>query len=49
MIVEVFLDMEGLVVEKRRELIEIVFEVDDKLVELFLVDEFISFFDFDVS
>lgn len=31
--------MEGLVTEKRRELIEVVSEVDDKLAEAFLNDE----------
>lgn len=35
-------NMEALVAEKRRELIEVVSEVDDKLAELFLADEPIS-------
>lgn len=39
---EVPADMEGLVSEKRRELIEMVSEVDDKLAEAFLSDEPIS-------
>lgn len=39
---EVPKDMEGLVAEKRRELVETVSEVDDKLAELFLADEPIS-------
>ncbi|XP_021724837.1 elongation factor G-2, mitochondrial-like [Chenopodium quinoa] len=39
---EIPADMEGLVAEKRHELIEAVSEVDDKLAELFLADEPIS-------
>ncbi|KAL9265124.1 Elongation factor G-1, mitochondrial-like protein, partial [Drosera capensis] len=39
---EVLSNMEALVAEKRRELIEMVFEVDDKLAEAFLADEPIS-------
>ncbi|KAH0980565.1 hypothetical protein GBA52_007742 [Prunus armeniaca] len=39
---EVPADMEALVTEKRRELIEVVSEVDDKLAEAFLADEPIS-------
>lgn len=39
---EVPADMEALVAEKRRELIEAVSEVDDQLAELFLADEPIS-------
>ena len=35
-------NMEAIVAEKRRELIEVVSEVDDKLAELFLADEPIS-------
>lgn len=40
--------MEALVAEKRRELIEIVSEVDDKLAEAFLDDEPISSTDLEV-
>lgn len=41
-------DMEAIVAEKRRELIEIVSEVDDKLAEAFLDDEPISSTDLEV-
>ena len=41
--------MEALVAEKRRELIEVVSEVDDKLAELFLADEPITSTDLEVS
>ena len=41
-------DMEALVAEKRRELIETVSEVDDKLAEAFLGDETISAADLEV-
>lgn len=40
--------MEALVAEKRRELIEVVSEVDDKLAEAFLSDEPISATDLEV-
>jgi len=40
--------MEALVAEKRRELIETVSEVDDKLAEAFLGDETISAADLEV-
>ena len=40
--------MEAMVAEKRRELIEIVSEVDDKLAEAFLNDEPISSADLEV-
>lgn len=39
---EIPANMEALVAEKRRELIEMVSEVDDKLAEAFLTDEPIS-------
>ena len=42
-------NMEGLVAEKRHELIETVSEVDDKLAEFFLSDEPVSSTDLDVS
>lgn len=45
---EVPADMEALVAEKRRELIETVSEVDDKLAEAFLGDETISPSDLEV-
>lgn len=45
---EVPADMEALVEEKRRELIETVSEVDDKLAEAFLGDETISAADLEV-
>lgn len=45
---EVPADMEALVTEKRRELIEMVSEVDDKLAEAFLSDEPISPADLEV-
>lgn len=45
---EVPADMEALVTEKRRELIEVVSEVDDKLAEAFLADEPISSTDLEV-
>lgn len=41
-------NMENLVTEKRRELIEMVSEVDDKLAEAFLSDEPISSADLEV-
>lgn len=41
-------DMETMVAEKRRELIEVVSEVDDKLAEAFLSDEPISSADLEV-
>jgi len=46
---EVPKEMEGLVAEKRHELVETVSEVDDKLAELFLADEPISSSDLEVS
>lgn len=45
---EVPADMEEFVTEKRRELIEVVSEVDDKLAEAFLDDEPISPTDLEV-
>lgn len=45
---EVPADMEAMVAEKRRELIEVVSEVDDKLAEAFLSDEPISSADLEV-
>lgn len=46
---EIPANMEDLVTEKRRELIEVVSEVDDKLAEAFLNDEPISSIDLEVS
>lgn len=45
---EIPANMEGLVAEKRRELIEVVSEVDDKLAEAFLNDDPISSTDLEV-
>lgn len=45
---EIPADMEAIVAEKRRELIEMVSEVDDKLAEAFLNDEPISSADLEV-
>ncbi|KAI9078460.1 hypothetical protein K1719_039556 [Acacia pycnantha] len=46
---DVSADMEAMVVEKRRELIEVVSEVDDKLAEAFLNDEPISSADLEAA
>ena len=45
---EVPANMEALVAEKRRELIEVISEVDDKLADAFLADEPISSADLEV-
>lgn len=45
---EIPADLEDLALEKRRELIEVVSEVDDKLAEVFLSDEPISAADLEV-